>query len=256
MSSSLPPIRKDLVGLLQDLFERLGLVERRLARPGPPEPAPTRGSTSVRDTVYPVPTTDPQRVALAAQKLQWFNTDKGWTESYYATTGTAGLTVPGLLAGHAPGWYPVAGSALFARRAKTDGYQNIAANTVVDPILAAMSINRGGFTGNATSGITVPVGGYYRGTAVVYYTGGSSPAVSIVWVRIYNDGVLMVDYLEQRNSIGNDTMIAGTGIYPVVAGKTTGSSALTNGTGVAVYGINSTFTAFELEYLGPPLVNG
>lgn len=65
-----------------------------------------RGTTAERDAFYDTPTTDAQRVALANQRVAWFNTDLGWEESYYATTGTPGLTARGLVTGTAPGWYP------------------------------------------------------------------------------------------------------------------------------------------------------
>ena len=64
------------------------------------------GSTSFRNTIYPTPTTDAERVALANQKIRWFNTDLGWEESYYAVTGTSGLTALGLVSTAPAGWYP------------------------------------------------------------------------------------------------------------------------------------------------------
>jgi len=72
----------------------------------PPEDYVGRGTTSERDTIFGVPSTDPQRVALANRKIIWFNTDFGWEESYYATTGKAGLTAIGLVANASSGWYP------------------------------------------------------------------------------------------------------------------------------------------------------
>lgn len=65
------------------------------------------GTTAQRDTKYGVPATDAARVALANQKVRWFNNDLGWEESYYAVTGLTGLTAKGLLAGTASGWYPM-----------------------------------------------------------------------------------------------------------------------------------------------------
>ena len=65
------------------------------------------GTTAQRNTKYGVPATDAARVALANQKVRWFNTDLGWEESYYAVTGLTGLTAKGLLAGTASGWYPM-----------------------------------------------------------------------------------------------------------------------------------------------------
>lgn len=65
-----------------------------------------RGTTAQRNAAYGVPTTTAQHVALANQKVTFYNTDTGWEESYYAVTGSAGLTARGLITGTAPGWYP------------------------------------------------------------------------------------------------------------------------------------------------------
>jgi microcystin-dependent protein len=65
-----------------------------------------RGTTAERDTIFGVPSTDPTRVALANRKIVWFNTDWGWEESYYATTGKPGLTALGLVSQASSGWYP------------------------------------------------------------------------------------------------------------------------------------------------------
>jgi hypothetical protein len=64
------------------------------------------GTTTARNNRFGIPTTDAERVALANRKVVWFNTDNGWEESYYATTGLSGLIAKGLLAGYASGWYP------------------------------------------------------------------------------------------------------------------------------------------------------
>jgi microcystin-dependent protein len=72
----------------------------------PPENYVGRGTTAERDNIFGVPTTDPQRVALANRKIVWFNTDTGWEEMYYAATGKAGLTAIGLVAQATSGWYP------------------------------------------------------------------------------------------------------------------------------------------------------
>ena len=65
-----------------------------------------RGTTVQRDTIFGVPATDATRVALANRKIVWYNTDLGWEESYFATTGKAGLTALGLVAEAPSGWYP------------------------------------------------------------------------------------------------------------------------------------------------------
>jgi microcystin-dependent protein len=65
-----------------------------------------RGTTAERDALYPAPSTVAQQVALANQKVIWFNTDLGWEESYYAVTLSSGLTALGLITGAPAGWYP------------------------------------------------------------------------------------------------------------------------------------------------------
>lgn len=66
----------------------------------------TRGSAAQRDAIYGVPADDVARASLANRVISWFNTDLGWMESYYAPTGTAGLTARGLQVGAPAGWYP------------------------------------------------------------------------------------------------------------------------------------------------------
>lgn len=66
-----------------------------------------RGTTAERNAVYGIPGTDAQRVSLANQRVQWFNTESGWLEQYYATTGLSGLGVLGLISEAPSGWYPV-----------------------------------------------------------------------------------------------------------------------------------------------------
>lgn len=63
------------------------------------------GTTAQRDAHYGVPTTDAQRVALANKAPVWHNAGNGKLETYYAVTGTSGLTVPGLAVGSTAGWY-------------------------------------------------------------------------------------------------------------------------------------------------------
>lgn len=70
-----------------------------------------RGTTAERDTIFGVPGTDATRVALANRRIVWFNTDLGWEESYFATTGKSGLVVTGLVANASSGWYPTGASA-------------------------------------------------------------------------------------------------------------------------------------------------
>lgn len=84
---------------------RLRSLERRLARMA--SSIPNGGTTALRDATYPPPSSVAEQVFLANRQIQWYNTDRGWMESYYAPSGAAGLTARGLLAGAAANWYPI-----------------------------------------------------------------------------------------------------------------------------------------------------
>jgi len=66
-----------------------------------------RGTSAERDAIYGVPATDAEKVALANKEVRWHNTQYGWDESYYAPSGTTGLTVLGLVSFAPAGWYPM-----------------------------------------------------------------------------------------------------------------------------------------------------
>ena len=55
-----------------------------------------RGTTAQRDALYGVPVGDAQEVALANQLVEWYNTDLGWSETFYSLPGKAGLTARAL----------------------------------------------------------------------------------------------------------------------------------------------------------------
>lgn len=61
------------------------------------------GTTAVRNTMYPLPTTIAAQATLANKVVTFYNTTTKMFETYYAKTGTAGLTVPGVAG--ASGWY-------------------------------------------------------------------------------------------------------------------------------------------------------
>lgn len=63
------------------------------------------GTTLERDALFGVPTNEPEQVFFANEAVSWFNVDTGWFETYRATTGSTGLTVPGVSG--SPGWYPI-----------------------------------------------------------------------------------------------------------------------------------------------------
>jgi len=98
-------IDKSARGMLAEMRRDINLLQRRLGKGiisglG-------RGSIAQRDADFPPPSTVAEQVYLANSQLTWINTDTGWTESYYAPTGSAGLTVRGLASGAPAGWYPV-----------------------------------------------------------------------------------------------------------------------------------------------------
>ncbi|WKW87072.1 minor tail protein [Microbacterium phage Nicole72] len=104
---SRPPVRTE-EALLRGHERRIKLLERRLAASGylPPHEVRYAGTTLERNAFFGVPATTPEQVALANERVTWFNTDWGWEESYYVAAGSSGLTAPGLITGTAAGWYP------------------------------------------------------------------------------------------------------------------------------------------------------
>lgn len=90
-----------------------------------------RGTTAERDFLYPAPTTDAEKAALANRKVRWYNTELGWEESYYAPTGLTGLTAQGLIAGTPEGWYPI-GEGPYITLEPTTAFQASAGNYVMN----------------------------------------------------------------------------------------------------------------------------
>lgn len=68
---------------------------------------PDVGTTSARDAKYPTPGSAGARVALAAQAIQWFNTEKGYTEQYFSQYDDAGANLS--LSKKTHGWKPTYG---------------------------------------------------------------------------------------------------------------------------------------------------
>lgn len=67
---------------------------------------PSMGTAAERDSIFGVPGSTATRVALANRRVRWLNVDTGITESFFAVTGSSGLTVPGVASGLSAGWYP------------------------------------------------------------------------------------------------------------------------------------------------------
>lgn len=94
-----PPIKKNFEGLMQDLDERVDLVERRQRISQPT----LRGTAAARDLFYGVPTTLDERLALVGK--QWWDSTYGIWFSYYCGTADAGAP-PGGRAQGGGGWFP------------------------------------------------------------------------------------------------------------------------------------------------------
>lgn len=94
-------VDKSLAGVLRQMRKDIDALFRRVART-----TPIAGTVALRDLTFPPPTTVAEQVDLANQQIIWWNTEAGWQESYYAPTGSAGLTAKGLVPGVAAGWYP------------------------------------------------------------------------------------------------------------------------------------------------------
>lgn len=112
----------------QNLEERIRVLEKRNNElQSALRATPGRGTTTQRNDLYGTPTSVAQQVALANQKVTYFNTDLGWEESYYAPTGSAGLTARGLVSDAAAGWYPTGEGPRLVLQ--TAGSQSMTANT-------------------------------------------------------------------------------------------------------------------------------
>lgn len=216
-----------------------------------------RGSTAERDAMYGVPATDSARAALANSRPTWFNTDRGWEESYYAATGTPGLSAPGVVAGAPAAWYPNAGSFLACTRIQQNGFQWIAGGGAVPVTFSATPlVNVGGFTAVSANGIRLPMPGYYGAAGAVYFSGGG--AMPYVACMLHESvGAGWRDLLSSRTpaqAADVQTAVSAQGIlFPTAATITLSASA---GAAHAIYGdgINRR-TFLSLSYEGPPLVN-
>lgn len=130
----------------------------------------TRGTTAQRDAIYGIPTNDLTRAALANQQIVFYNTDKGYSETYYAVSGTVGATGAVLRVGSASGWYPEPGAPIYAtlRNVANQTY-----STAVDIIFTIPPVAVHGITCSTTS-MTLPVAGDYEFSATMVSSG--SPA--------------------------------------------------------------------------------
>lgn len=229
---------------LKGVERRIGHVRSGLAPGGSDVVSSYRGSTAERDALYPAPTTDAARAALANRLVEWFNTDKGMTEVYYATTGTAGLTAKGLAVGHAPGWYPAAGSLIWGTCTMLSD-QPVASGEV------RVNLNTGDLVGGITTGsnvMIIPIGGIYEVSAHLYVwditgTYRGVQAFNVGTGEVHATGTTSARWdilaLPRRSRIA-------TGVNMGL--RTSGDAAQTLR--------GQSWPALEIQYVGPPLASG
>ncbi|QJD49833.1 minor tail protein [Microbacterium phage AvGardian] len=210
-----------------------------------------RGTTAQRDAYFGATGTVALQVALANRRPTWFNTTTGLEEQYYAPTGSAGLTAPGLLAGFPAGWYPVPGSAIFAHRGKTNGF-SAAPAAYTETLLAASQVRRGGMTDTGNSGLVVPVGGFYRHDVKQYFSAGGAQAYVIGVSQLA--GSTLTD--ARVNYTNADTTVFVSAVAAAQAGQafTMGTMTAVSSNTYGTTGYNGSY--HEVAYVGPPLVNG
>ncbi len=219
------------------------------------------GTTAHRDLLYGVPSTAAQRAALANAQVRHFNTDLGWEESYYAPTGTVGLTVLGLVASAAAGWYPTGlGPAIQLVPSATQSCAPGAmfTNWAAPGSGAAWRKGGAGFFTYAAGVITCVIAcriNFQAGLAVQVGSGDTVPYV----VRnntTASPNVLAFAIQSLHVTYGRLVMLTGQNV-PMAAGDT---MRWTNQAGTATFGTgadsaNRAAGEFSVQYVGPPLAS-
>ena len=154
-----------------------------------------RGTTSQRDAKYGVPSTSAARVALANQKVVWYNADLGWDESYYEVSGASGLTAIGLVTGATAGWYPIADGPFMELTALAN------TDVPIDTFISGWSVLRrkGGaswFTLSGTDRINVLKHGRYDGRFFTNQYGNNTATPDYIFK------ILMSDNATTANEVG------------------------------------------------------
>ena len=209
------------------------------------------GTTAQRDSRFGTPTTDAQRVALANQKIMWFNSDLGWTESYYAVTGLSGLTARGLVTGTASGWYPV-GRGPRLNYAPSTSNTTPGSGAVVTGWSDVKFRNGVGWFSYSSGTFTIANAGRYRISAVIGLINGAGVADFHHFVGANQRNVAVELHAGQYNvlqSTFHDIAIP--------AGTTTKINFVT-GNALTIFigtGTGAPYRGeFSIEYLGPNLV--
>lgn len=217
------------------------------------------GTAAERDALYGVPGASvPAQVALANRQIAWWNTEEGWEESYYAVTGSAGLTTLGLAVGAPAGWYPT-GAGPYCTIRPTAGV-SVSTGNFISGWNAAVA-RRGGveWFDTDTYGIIIKKAGRYDLSAWTIQQSGSG--TGIYALRLYHSNgstVLAAREHAAESLLGSpiltpaeyqfETTIANTGtitrLYSVAA------SVAVHQTAAAAAGIRGQMIA---RYLGPAL---
>lgn len=254
---TVPTPRTDL-DLGRATNERLDIIESQLGTPARLNNM-GRGPTAERDFYYAPPTTLAQRVALANRRPIWFNTDMGWEEQYFAVSGSAGLTVPGVAVNAPAAWYPVTGgpsgklsTAGPQLRVSNDYFTNWlnfgAANTEGESWRSHTLIDRPTPSDLATIRTHLP--GRYDLDIEMYFPNGSGTGV---WSFGYLDGVAS-SYASTQPAV----LLSGYGqigrshFRNVLLFDTGRCYMLTNS---ASWTIGNAATWMSMKYVGPPLAS-
>lgn len=252
--------RDKAVAKQDQMDSRIGYLERASAGPVAFDRLPVfatprvlgGGTSAQRDALYGTPATDPARVGLANLRPTWYNTEKGYTEGYFALAGTSGLTVPGLLAGFPVGWYPLAGSRIAGRRGKVNGTQAVGGAFVECTYGTPTTVDHQYLNGGMTAvgnGLTVPVGGFYQVRGGGYFTGHATQNYGSIQLR---QGASEVTATRMYFS-GADMNVLASGEVPVASGVSLSMWGIVSG-GSNLFGTNGRNGSFlEAKYEGPPL---
>lgn len=248
-------VDKSFEGMVRQMRRDLTTLMRRLGRSSS---RPSGGTIAERDAMFGVPAGDPARVELANQNIAWFNTDAGWVESYYATTGLPGLTARGLVAGTDSGWYPVGPGPLIYLVASAP--QNVTGTNQTITTWAApgtgLSTRVGGadwFTLSAGLVTTVKAGRYHVRQKTRAQSGSGQ-----VWHYLLSStlGNLAISNFTLNAAFQNSHLEAGPIIHP--AGATFRVISDNGGPYFVQEGGNGSDPMsgeFVVTYVGPPLVS-
>lgn len=238
-----PPSDKSFGGVQEDALDRVSRLERRRTALPPRLNGGGWGTTAQRDNVFGVPASAGDQAALANRRVTWFNTDLGWWESYYATTGTSGLTAPGLRSGSASGWYPMAGSPLYATLRNVT---NQAYSGAVDILFANPPVVAHGIVCTTTT-MTLPNAGDWEYSATIVSAGAGGGFVDL---RLVINGAQVIAQtgaqFPHTNAYSRADIVPC--IFPTPAGAVVKLTATPSGAAT----IQGTSAYLTTKYISPP----